>query len=112
MLQIDSRSGRPASSPTWAIFPGLRKSAEDRLVPEAFRPKPAKLSKMIRARVFQLLMRNAKTPTKSVFLTRRARMSSSAPQAQNRPANVMSIAASVLARYPTSPPSSPNPESM
>ena len=32
-------------------------------MPEAFRPKPAKLSKMMRARLFQLLMRNAKTPT-------------------------------------------------
>ena len=57
-------------------------------MPEAFSPKPAKLSKMMRAKLFQLLIRNAKTPTNRVFLTRRARMSSSAPHAQNRPASV------------------------
>jgi len=81
-------------------------------VPEAFRPKPAKLLKVMRAKLFQLPIRKAKTPTNKVFLTRRARMSSSAPHDQNRPASVTSIAASVVARYPTSPPSSPNPESM
>src|SRR5205809_6634934 len=58
----------------------------------------------MRARLLQLPIRNAKTPTNKVFLTTRARMSSSAPHAQNRPASVTSIAASVVARYPTSPP--------
>ena len=38
---------------------------------------------MMRARLFQLPMRKAKTPTNSVFLTSRAMMSSSAPHAQN-----------------------------
>src|SRR6185295_15360349 len=32
--RADSRSGRPASRPTCAIFPGLKRSAEDRPVPE------------------------------------------------------------------------------
>ena len=110
--EIESSSGRPASMPTWAIRPGLKKSASERPVPEAFRPSPAKLSKTMRERLFQLPMRKAKTPTKSVFLTRRARMSSSAPQDQKRAASVMSIAMSVLAMKATSPPRRPKPLSI
>ncbi|MNY05186.1 hypothetical protein D3C86_1378960 [compost metagenome] len=39
--------GRPASMPAWASLPGRRKSSLDRLDPDAFRPRPAKLAKTI-----------------------------------------------------------------
>src|SRR5271166_5132031 len=110
--EIESRRGRPASMPTWAMRPGRKKSASERPVPEALRPRPAKLSKTMRERLFQLPMRKAKTPTKRVFFTRRAMMSSSAPQDQKSAASVMSIAISVRAMKATSPPSRPKPLSM
>jgi hypothetical protein len=66
----------------------------------------------MRARLFQLEIRYAKTPTKSVFFTSRAMMSSSAPQDQNSAASVTSMTISVVAMKATSPPSRPKPESM
>ena len=81
-------------------------------MPEAKSPSPAKLSKTMAARLFQLEMSQAKTPTKRVFFTRRAMMSSSAPQAQKSAASVTSITMSVLAMKATSPPNSPKPLSI
>ncbi|ESX12653.1 hypothetical protein X766_30435 [Mesorhizobium sp. LSJC255A00] len=57
MFEIESSNGRPASSPVCATLPGRMRSLTVKPVPEAFRPSPAKLSKTMRARLFQLEMR-------------------------------------------------------
>ena len=54
--EMDSRIGWPASNPTCATRPGWSSSAAVKSVPEAFRPRPEKLSKTMRARLFQLPM--------------------------------------------------------
>ncbi|CEG06682.1 hypothetical protein BN961_00052 [Afipia felis] len=55
--EMDSSNGRAASRPVCATLPGRSRSCTVKPVPLAFRPRPAKLSKMIFARLFQLEMR-------------------------------------------------------
>jgi len=55
--EMDSSSGRAASSPVCATLPGRIRSVAEKPVPLAFRPRPAKLSKTIFARLFQLEIR-------------------------------------------------------
>ncbi|MNE71537.1 hypothetical protein D3C80_1674180 [compost metagenome] len=104
--------GRPASIPACASLPGRRKSSLDRLAPDAFRPRPAKLANTISESRWKLPIRKAKNPTNKVFLTSRARMSSDGPQAQNSAARVTSMTIRVVATKATSPPSRPTPLSM
>ncbi len=54
--EMDSSKGRPASSPVCATLPGRMRSLTENAVPEPFSPSPAKLSKTMRARLFQLPM--------------------------------------------------------
>ena len=82
---------------------GTQEIGAESAEPEAFRPRPAKLSKTIAARLLQLPIRKAKKPTIECLLDEARMMSSSAPQAQNRPASVMSMAIRVVARKATSP---------
>ena len=55
--EIASKSGRAASRPVCATLPGRIRSAVEKPVPDALRPRPAKLSKTILARLFQLPIR-------------------------------------------------------
>ncbi len=51
-----------ASRPTWARCPGCRKVAVEIDDPPAFRPRPAKLLKMMAERLLKLVMMKAKKP--------------------------------------------------